>query len=213
MGWLMLLILALAVGLALWRFGHLKGPPLQFLLAGLFLAMAGYAWQGSPNLRGSPVPPPVKEHLPDSEFAKTRGDLLGRFDTAAQWLTLAEAYQRDGDTRGGVDIIRSALRKYPNDPDLWVGLGNALVIHAQGLMTPAAELAFRRAAKIAPDHPGPKFFYGLALAQAGRFDQAETIWKNLLASAAPDAEWRAMVEQRLAMLEQAKAASMGGIAP
>jgi cytochrome c-type biogenesis protein CcmH/NrfG len=42
------------------------------------------------------------------------------------------------------------------------GLGNALVLHADGMMTPAAELAFQRAAKLAPDHPGPKFFYGLA---------------------------------------------------
>src|SRR3546814_4192640 len=103
-------------------------------------------------------------------------------------------------------VIGSALREHPNNADLWVGLGNALVLHADGLMTPAAELAFQRAAAIAPDHPGPKFFYGLALAQGGKFDEAEAIWRNVLATAPPDASWRPMIEERLAMLEQAKAA-------
>jgi cytochrome c-type biogenesis protein CcmH/NrfG len=80
-------------------------------------------------------------------------------------------------------------------------------------MTPAAELAFQRAAKLAPDHPGPKFFYGLALAQGGKFDEAETVWRNLLASAPTDAGWRSMVEERLAMVAQAKAAGAGMMAP
>ena len=45
-------------------------------------------------------------------------------------------------------------------------------------MTPSAELAFRRAAQIAPEHPGPKFFFGIALAQGGKFDEAERIWRG-----------------------------------
>ena len=89
-----------------------------------------------------------------------------------------------------------------------MGLGNALVIHADGLMTPAAELAFQRAAAIAPDHPGPKFFYGLALAQGGKFDEAEAIWRDILATAPPGVSWRPMIEERLTMLERARARGM-----
>jgi cytochrome c-type biogenesis protein CcmH/NrfG len=118
---------------------------------------------------------------------------------------MAESYQRSGDTRGGADIIRSGLIQHPRDADLWVGLGNALVLHADGMMTPAAQLAFRRAQQIAPRHPGPRFFYGLGLAQSGRFDEAERIWREVLASAPADASWRPMVEERLAMIEQARA--------
>jgi len=175
----------------------------------LLLAMAGYAWQGRPGLAGRPVPPPARMELPDSEFAETREGMLGRFDSAAQWLTLAESYQRGGDTQSGVGIIRSGLRKTPEDADLWVGLGNALVIHADGMMTPSAELAFNRAATLAPEHPGPKFFYGLALAQGGKLDEAEAIWRALLESAPEGVEWRGMVEERLALLMQARAA--GGV--
>ena len=205
MGWVQFLFVALLLFAALWRFARLDSAALQFLGAALLLALAGYAWQGRPALEGRPKPPPERQRLPDSAFAQTRQDMLGTFDNAARWLGMAEGYQRGGDTRGGVDIIRSGLRRHPRDPDLWVGLGSALVLHADGMMTPAAELAFRRAEQIAPDHPGPRFFYGLALAQGGRFDEAERLWRQVLASAPADASWRPMVEERLAMIEQARA--------
>ena len=211
MGWLLILILAAILLLALWKFGKFDRTALQFVAAAILLAMAGYAWQGRPGMAGKPVPPPVRLQLPESAFAETRGDMLGRFDSAAAWLTLAESYQRSGDTQSGAGILRSALRKSPRDPDLWVGLGNALVIHADGMMTPSAELAFRRASEIAPEHPGPKFFYGLALAQGGKFDEADAIWRGLIQNAPPGVEWRGMVEERLAMLQQARAAGAGGM--
>ncbi|MGZ8997798.1 MAG: tetratricopeptide repeat protein, partial [Allosphingosinicella sp.] len=85
------------------------------------------------------------------------------------------------------------------------GLGNALVVHADGMMTPAAQLAFQRAAQLAPDHPGPRFFYGLSLAQGGQYDEAERIWRALLASAPADASYRPVVEERLRALQQARA--------
>lgn len=212
MGWLVILILATIILIALWKFGRFDRASLQFLGAGLFLALAGYAWQGNPSLAGKPAPPPVRQDLPESEFAEDRAEMLGRFDSAAQWLTLAESYQRTGDTRSGVGIIRSGLRKSPEDADLWVGLGNALVIHADGMMTPSAELAFRRASQLAPEHPGPKFFYGLALAQGGKLDEAEATWRGLLESAPPGAEWRGMVEERLALLAQARGAAPAPVA-
>lgn len=209
MGWLLLLLMALVLLIALWRLGRLDTAGLQLLGAAVLVAMAGYAWQGSPGMAGKPVPPPVREKLPDSAFADTRESMLGTFDSAARWLTIAEGYQRRGDTQNAAGVIRAGLRSSPRDPDLWVGLGNALVIHADGMMTPAAQLAFQRAAQIAPEHPGPKFFYGLALAQGGKFDEAEALWRKLLDTSPADATWRPMVEERLAMLAQARGAAAG----
>lgn len=205
MGWLVFLLIALIVLGVLWRLARLDAASLQFLGAALLLALAGYAWQGQPGLGGSPKAPPERQRVPDSAFAQTRESMLGTFDSAARWLGMAESYQRGGDTRGGVDMVRSGLHRHPRDPDLWVGLGSALVLHADGLMTPAAELAFRRAEEIAPGHPGPRFFYGLALAQGGRFDEAERLWRELLVQAPQDVSWRPMVEERLRMIEQARA--------
>lgn len=206
MGWAIILLLAVATGAALWPFVRTDKAALQFVAATLLLAMAGYAWQGRPKLEGRPKPPPARQQLPESAFAQTREDMLGRFDRAWYWLNLAEGFQRRGDTRSAAEVIRSGLRGAPNDADLWVGLGNALVVHADGMMTPAAQLAFQRAAQIAPDHPGPRFFYGLALAQGGQFDQAERIWRDLVAEAPAGAEYRRTIEERLQALEQARAA-------
>lgn len=211
MGWLLIVILAALVFVLLWRFANFRGPSLQLLASALLIALAGYAWQGRPGLAGKPVPPPVRQKLPDSAFAGARNEMLGQFDTASRWLTIADSYHRSGDTQNAAAIIRAGLRAHPEDADLWVGLGNALVIHADGMMTPAAELAFQRASRLAPDHPGPKFFYGLALAQGGKFDEAEWIWRSLLKTAPADASWRPMVEERLDMLAQAK--STPGVMP
>ena len=205
MGWIVMFALALATGAALWPFLAKDKGALQFLGAALCLALAGYAWQGHAGMAGRPKAPPAREQLPDSEFAETREDMLGRFDRAARWLTIAEGYQRRGDTENGVEVIRSGLRAYPQDPDLWVGLGNALVIHNDGMMSPAAQLAFQRAAQIAPEHPGPRYFFGLALAQGGQFDEAERIWRQLVAEAPPGAEYRQMIEERLQALQQQRA--------
>lgn len=205
MGWAIIVAMALAVMAGLWRFvGKDKGA-VQFLGAALLLALAGYAWQGRPNLEGRPKPPPERVAQDDSEFATMREGMLGRFDRAAGWLTIAEGYQRRGDTQGGAQLLQSALRQMPDDADLWVGLGNALVVHSGGMMSPAAQLAFSRAQRIAPEHPGPRFFYGLALAQGGNYDEAERIWRQLLAEAPAEADYRVTIQERLDSLQQARA--------
>jgi Flp pilus assembly protein TadD len=210
MGWAIILGLTAATLGGLWFFGVRDKGALQFLGAALCLALAGYALQGHPGFRGSPKAPPEHLQLPDSDFATTREAMLGRFDRAASWLTISESYARRGDTWSAAEIIRSGLRDSPNDPDLWAGLGSALVAHSNGMMNPAAEQAFRRAEQLAPGHPAPRFYYGLALAQGGQFDEAERIWRQLLAEAPPDADYRRTIEEQLEAVRQAR--EMQGIA-
>lgn len=198
MGWLVLSILVLAVIALMWRFAGLRGERLELLAAALLLGVAGYAWQGSPTLAGSPTPPKGEEAQPDSEFALERTKLLDRFGGDAQILDAADAMHRSGLDAYAIALIRGGLEKRPQSADLWVGMGNALTLYADGMVTPAAELAFSRAAGIAPDHPGPPYFMGLALAQSGQVDRAAAIWRALLARAPADAPWRKDVEQRLA---------------
>jgi len=201
MGWLFVLVFALILAVALGRFGGVKGASLRLLCAALLVGAAGYAWQGSPRLPGKPTPPAAEARQPDSSFAIERSQFLERFTSDAQILDAADAMHRQGLEAYGVALIRGALEKRPNSPDLWVGMGNALTLYAGGLITPAAELAFERAAKLAPDHPAPPYFTGLAYAQAGQFDRARDIWTRLLARAPANAPWRANVVNRLAELD------------
>jgi cytochrome c-type biogenesis protein CcmH/NrfG len=188
--------------LAMRRFASFDKAALQLLGAGLMIALAGYVWQGRPGLAGAPVPPPERQRLGDTEFARTRTTMLGQFDTASRWLTIADSYHRSGATQNAVGVIRAGLKAHPNNNGLWAGLGHALVVHADGVMTPAAELAFARAKRLAPGRAGPRFYYGLALAQGGRFAEAEAVWTELLRSAPEGAQWRPLVADRILMLRE-----------
>lgn len=206
MGWIALLAMALILIGALWRYARLEKGPLQFLLAAVLIAGAGYAWQGRPGLEGAPRSAAAATVGPPNPFAAVRRDMLGGFDAADRWLTIAESYQRRGDTRSGAAVIRSALRAHPRNAALWTGYGNALMLHGGGTITPAADLAFRRAARLAPKHPAPRLFYGMALLTGGRFAEAERVWRQALSLAPPDARYRPGLEQQLAMIAEARAA-------
>jgi cytochrome c-type biogenesis protein CcmH/NrfG len=205
MGWIVLLLLAALAFLAIWWFVRPGSGGLQLVAAALLFACAGYAWQGHPDLASQPRHPAEREGTSESAFTAMRGEMLGRFDAADRWLTISEAYLRDGDTRGAADLLHAALRQHPGNATLWIGYGNALVLHGNGLMSPAAEMAYQRAAQLAPNHPAPRFFYGLSLAQAGRLDDAERVWRALLAASPPSAKWREQVQAQIDLLERAKA--------
>jgi cytochrome c-type biogenesis protein CcmH/NrfG len=67
-------------------------------------------------------------------------------------------------------------------------------------MTPPAELAYKRAAELAPGHPAAPFFLGLALARSGDREAAIALWSQILKTAPEDASWRPLVEQGIAAL-------------
>lgn len=209
MGLLIASLLAIALGIALWRHARPQRGVLQLLGAGLLLAMAGYALQGRPTLAGSPAQGNARPDRGDTEFARTRDAVLGRFDRASMWLTMADSYMARGDMQNAAGLLGTAVRRNPRNPDLWTGFGYALVMQSERTVTPAAELAFARAARLAPDHPGPKFYRALALAQADRFEEAEAIWSAMLATAPPQAEWRPLVVERLALVRRIRAMVAG----
>jgi cytochrome c-type biogenesis protein CcmH/NrfG len=206
MGLLLLLVLALASFAAIWRFAGLDRAGAQFVAAGLLLACAGYAWQGSPGLAGSSRAAAQRPPVPETAFGTLRKDMFGQFDRADWWLSLSEGYLRRGDTRQAAGAIHSAIRANPGNATLWVGYGDALMLHGGGVLSPAADLAFRRAVWLAPKHPGPRLFYGIALAQNGRLEEAELAWRQALALSPARAPWREVLERQIELVAQARAA-------
>jgi len=196
MGWLLLLFLAVASLGLLWGLG-VRGGLLTASAAALFLGASGYALQGRPDVPGAPAA--AGEGHDIFPLTDARHAFYGHFTPAESWLRISEALARDGKSEDAVGILQNAVKRYPGDPQLWVGLGNALVDHARSL-TPPAELAFQRAAQMAPGHPGALFFYGLALARSGDRQGALALWQQILKTAPKDAEWRPLVEQGVAAL-------------
>lgn len=205
MGLAVLLLLALAAFAAIWRLARLDRSGLQLVASALLLAGAGYAWQGSPGLGGSPQAAAERPPVPETAFAALRKDMFGRFDNADRWLTMSERYLSRGETRQAAGLIRSAIRAHPENAILWTGYGDALVLHGNGVLSPAADLAFRRAVSLAPKHPGPRIFHGVALAQNGRLEEAELRWRQALALSPADAPWREGLERQIEMAREARA--------
>lgn len=191
MGWLILLLL-IALSLGALILLRVRGAALTASAAVLLIGGAGYAIQGSPDLPG--VRARGVEAHDIFPLTEARHAFFGNFTPAEPWLRMSEALARDGQSEDSVGILENAVKRYPGDPQLWIGLGNALVDHARG-MTPAAELAYRRAEQVAPGYPAAPFFYGLALARSGDRDGALRLWRGILAAAPKNAGWRPLVEQ------------------
>jgi cytochrome c-type biogenesis protein CcmH len=198
MGWATLLLLLAASLGALWLFGVRAGL-FKAAAAALLVGASGYALQGSPNLPDAPARNSEAANV--LPLTEARHAFFGRFTPAESWLAMSEALARRGHGSDSVGILQNAVRRYPGDPQLWIGLGNALVDHGRGL-TPPAEFAYQRAASLAPGHPAAPFFYGLALARSGDRDAAVAIWKGILQEAPKNASWRPLVEQGVTALDR-----------
>ncbi|MDB5701771.1 MAG: hypothetical protein JWL66_1970 [Sphingomonadales bacterium] len=197
MGWVILLVLVAIAFVLLWRFGDLPRTSLELLGAALLVGLAGYAWQGSPAQPGSPVTSREAAGKVDANAIIAQRKMRTGTGDEGAWLDMGDALARAGATREAVLAMRSGIRDHRNSPDLWVGLGNALIAHGDGLISPAAMFAFQHAATLSPEHPGPPFFYGLALAQQGNLAEAAKVWRGLLARTPGNAPWRTDLIARL----------------
>ena len=201
-GWLILVAL-IAFGIGAFRLLGQRGAMLQLAAAALLIGASGYALQGRPGLGGSPrAAAASKSVIP---LTGVRNAFFGEFARSGHWLTMSDSMARKGKTADAAGLLRSAVREHPGDPLLWIGLGNALVDHA-GTLTPAAQFAYERAARLAPGHPAAPFFYGLALARSGDRAGALALWRQILADAPADASWRPLVEDAAAALEDPRRA-------
>lgn len=209
MTWVLILLLA-AVVFGLLAF-VLKMPRAGWELSGaaLLVGIAGYALQGHPGEPGAPKAPIENKRAADEALVKQRQQMGDQFAQGQSWMILADGLARQGQYGAAAEVLRKGTQQFHNDADLWVSLGNALVGHSDGIITPAAQFAFQKAATIAPDHPGPPFFMGLALAQSGRLADARAMWAELLRRSPADAPYRADLAERIQRIDSMLAARAG----
>ncbi len=185
----------------------------EITAAALLFGLAGYAIQAHPGVAGAPKAPVENQRAADAELSRQRQALGDKFGQGQSWLVVSDALARAGQFRAAADFLGNAVHEHPDDPDLWVALGNALIGHSDGLVTPAAKFAFRRAAQLDPEHPGPPFFMGLALAQSGHLVEARGLWADVMTRLPADSPFRTELAGRLVQLDAAIAAESGASAP
>lgn len=201
--WLWLALVAIVTaGLMIWA-GRIPAAARPLVGAAIMLGLTGYALQGSPGLAGMPIAAAPDTSGFGEAIKDPRQGMADRFGPAAKWLVVSDGFARTGKTELAARTLQRGLQEQPDNVDLWVALGNALVAHGGGQMSPSAALAFDEAARRSPDHPAPPFFAGLAMAQGGDLKGAERVWAGLLDRTPADAPWRADLEARLAELRRA----------
>jgi cytochrome c-type biogenesis protein CcmH/NrfG len=204
-GWL-LLFGGAAMG-ALVRLG-LPRVAWSFAGAALMLGATGYALQGRPFQPGHPAAGAATGREDDPALTDLRDKMLGRYTLDAAYLVAADAMARGGDRRAAVQVLLGGIRKLPRSLVLWTALGTAYAEHDRQV-SPPARFAFEQAARLAPTHPAPPFFLGLAMVRAGDPAAARPLWARAMALSPAGVSYRRDIAVRLALLDRYLAMSGG----
>jgi cytochrome c-type biogenesis protein CcmH len=200
--WLLVIGLALVAFAAMVLAFRLPRAAWTTALAALALGLAGYAAQGSPNLPGAPRTAAPLVPGEGANLVELRRAVL----PDEEWSNHKALITADGMTRrdryaDAATFLLGATRSNPRDGEAWLAMGNNLVAAADGAMSPAAQLAFRRAEAAAPQSPGVPFFIGVIQLQAGNFVDARGLWEQAAQRAPEGSEARKTIQDRIARLD------------
>ena len=198
-GWISLALIVLLTGVGLWCAGVAR--PLWVLVgAALFFGASGYGFQQHAGLPSHPVVADVDPVIVDPAMIELRDAMLGRFSGDGAYLIASDALMRRGSRSTGTNVVLLGLNQYPRSLTLWTGYGTALAQH-DGTVSPAAKLAFDQATRLAPEHPAPPFFRGLAYAESGDYPAARRYWARALAFSPPEAAYRHDIAEQIAAID------------
>lgn len=201
MGWVWLGVIGVAALAMLWLAGASRALG-TLTAAALLVGGAGYALQNNASLAGRPARADVRRIAVDPGLVAFRTIIMPGNEAVSAILAEADQRLRDGDTTGAAQWMLDALSRRPDDVSLWTGLGSVLVAHDGGKMSPAAQLAFRRAIQLAPNEPGPRFFLGLAYLQEGDLPAVRQAWRLALSLTPQNAPYRVLIAERLMLIDQ-----------
>lgn len=198
-GWSIVIALSSAVLLSLGLIARVSRGALGLAGVAIALALAGYAWQGHPELPSATAL--ALRDKPTFNAADARAHpMMPAFTREDMALNTADAMVRARNIAGAVALLKNELVTEPRNAQLWNGLGKALVANGDGLITPAALFAFDRAAAIDPTDPIPKIMHALALAQNARFDESAQLMAQVLSQIPKNSPLRPELEEKLAQI-------------
>lgn len=206
MGWVSLAAIG---GAAMAAFIALRVPrPLwSFVGSALMLAAAGYALQGRPGLPARPAVGIVRALPEDPNIVDLRDRMFGRFTNDGAYIVAADAMMRVGEPEAATQVVLGGIRAVPASALLWTELGHRLAVRDGNVLSPPALFAFQQATRLAPAHPGPRFFEGLAYVRAGDFASARPLWKRAVQLSPAGTSYRRDILVRLDLLDRYLAAA------
>lgn len=175
------------------------------------IAFPLYARLGRPSMPDEPlasrrIGPHGADEI-EAAVAAVEARLAAKPDDGKGWAVIAPVYMRLERFSDAAHAYAEALRLLGEDPARRAAYGEALVAEAGGVVTDKAREAFDRALADQPGEPEARFYVALAAEQDGRKADAIRDYESLIADSPPTAQWRPMVNARLAALKGEPAAA------
>jgi len=160
----------------------------------LVVAVAGYAWKGSPGLKPAPA---ATDAAGDAEMQAARqqiegmvGKLVERLkaqpDDATGWLMLGRSYTVLGRNDDALPAYAKAVTLRPKDATALADYADALATKAGGHGTPEADALVARALDAAPTHLKSLALAGTFAFERNDYATAVRHWEKMAQSLPPD---------------------------
>lgn len=164
-----------------------------------------YAYTGMPDLPSQPLAErknsPIQDKSAADLIAQAEAHLVQSPEDGRGWAILAPIYLRLGRVDDAISAYRKALQYLGDDAERLIGLGEALIVKANGQVTFEALALFEKAGKLSPTDLRPPLMQVRALMQAGKRDEAIGVLQKILDTAPENAPWRPDIVQTIANLK------------
>lgn len=134
-------------------------------------------------------------NLPDVDtmLARLRERLAENPDDRRGWTMLASSLASLGQFDEAIEAFDRAISLTPEDAGLYSAKAEAMIMAAQGQITPGARAALENSLRREPKEPRARYYLAVAKHQGGDGQGAFDDLKALLAEAPPDAPWYTVV--------------------
>lgn len=150
------------------------------------VAVAGYAWKGSPGLKpvvaAAPVADP-EERAPRQQIEGLVGKLVDRLkekpDDATGWLMLGRSYTVLGRDDEALAAYAKSAALRPNDATTLADYADAVTVKSGGRATPQSDALVARALAAEPTHLKSLALAGTSAFEHGDFATAVRHWEKM----------------------------------
>ena len=187
--------------------GSVTPSPLRALAIALafglpLAALSLYLIYGSPRLPDQPLIARLQDPASDKNLevlvARVEARLREHPEEGEGWEVIAPVYMGWRRYADAAEAYRQSIRLLGESPKRLASYGQALVLANNGVVTEDARKALERALVLDPKLIEPHLVLIIAKEQDGQLAAAIEDWRAMLATAAADAPWRKLAEQRLA---------------
>jgi cytochrome c-type biogenesis protein CcmH len=189
MATVVILLLPVAAWMVYWQLGSPAVPDHPFAARG----GAGTPVAGAAPPAGTPTHADISDAV-----ARLGVHLKQHPEDLTGWLLLARSQLSLDGFPEAIDAYRHAAELSGHRADIMGEWGEAQVLAAGGMVTPAARAAFEAGLGDPESAPRSRYYLALAQLQEGDAKGALQAWVDLAADAPADAEWLALVRQRIA---------------